>query len=108
MISGWERGTGNPSFLNIYKLCQFFDTTLDEFLGVEKQTHVTLIVNQDIIEKLFATIHEFEDALAFIFPTQETKLHQKWDEIKQIIKFVFYGSGCKEGEYDGTARKIIS
>jgi len=35
------------------------------------------------------------------YPAQETKLHQKWDEIKQIIKFVFY-SARKNGKTENT------
>ena len=54
VISSWERGTGNPTFLNVYKLCQFFDVTMDELLGIErKKKPITLIITQDVIEKLF-------------------------------------------------------
>ncbi len=91
VISSWERGTGNPTFLNVYKLCQFFDMTIDELLGIErKKKPITLIITQDVIEKLFSVTQEFEEALAFIFPTQETKLHQKWEEMKQIHDLLFY------------------
>lgn len=101
LISGWENGTYSPTFLNIYKLCQFFGMTVDEILGIDKKQYVTLVVNRDMIEKLFSTFGEFEDGLAFILPSQETKLHQTWEEIKQIIRFVFY-SARKNGEEKNT------
>jgi len=65
--------------------------TVDELLGIErKKKPITLIITQDVIEKLSSVTGEFEEALAFIFPTQETKLHQKWEEMKQIHKLLFH------------------
>ena len=45
IISSWERGTRSPSFLNIHKLCQLYETTVDELLGEGKKKLITLMVN---------------------------------------------------------------
>ncbi len=85
IISSWERGTRSPSFFNIHKLCQLFDITLDELLGVEKKKIITLMVTQDEVEKLHSTLKEFEETLNFIFPSQDSALHHKWTEHKRLI-----------------------
>lgn len=89
IISSWERGTRSPSFLNIHKLCQLYDITVDELLGVEKKKLVTLTVSQDNIEKIQATLNEFEEALNYIFPAQDSALHHKWAEHKRLIELLF-------------------
>jgi transcriptional regulator with XRE-family HTH domain len=88
IISDWEKGTRNPGFLGIYKLCQLFDMTLDELLGIEKKKYVTLIVSRDDLEKLRSALQEYEAALNFIFPDQNTTLHLKWAEHKQLIELL--------------------
>ncbi|MBN1662734.1 MAG: helix-turn-helix transcriptional regulator [Deltaproteobacteria bacterium] len=88
IISSWERGTRNPSFLNIHKLCQLLDITIDELLGLEKRKLVTLTVSQENIEKLQSTIKEYEETLRFIFPSQDSALHHKWAEHKRLIELL--------------------
>ena len=85
IVSNWERGIRSPSFLDIYKLCQILDLTLDELLGIKKQ-HVTFTVNRETLEKLRVTLREYEEAIDFIFPVQDTKLHHKWTELKQLFE----------------------
>lgn len=86
VISEWESGKRNPGLLSIYKLCQLFDMTLDELLGIEKKRYITLTVSRDNIEKLHSTIQKVEEALTFIFPNQPTKLHQEWADHKRMIE----------------------
>lgn len=88
IVSDWERGAASPVFINIYKLCQFFDMSLDELLGVEKKKYLNLIVSRDDINKLHTTLQEFEEALNFIFPNPDTKLHHKWAEIKRLFELL--------------------
>ena len=88
IISSWERGTRSPSFLNIHKLCQLLDITIDELLGVEKKKLVTLMVSRDNIEKINTTLREFEETLNFIFPGQDSALHHKWAEHKRLIELL--------------------
>ncbi len=88
IVSDWERGTASPAFINIYKLCQFFDMTLDELFGVEKKKYLNLIVSRDDITKLHTTLQEFEEALNFIFSSQDTRLHHKWAEIKRLFELL--------------------
>ncbi len=90
IISGWERGTYNPTFLNVYKVCQFLDMTVDELLGIAKKRRITITTTQEEIEKLSAAIGEFEEALEFVFPSQETKLHQKWSKVKRIMDLFLF------------------
>ncbi len=92
VISEWESGKRNPGLLSIYKLCQFFDMTLDELLGLEKNTYITLTVGRNDIEKLHTTIQKFEETLTFIFPTQDTKVQHQWAELKRIIELFLLNS----------------
>lgn len=87
VISEWESGKRNPGLLSIYKLCQLFDMTLDELLDIKKE-YITLTVSRENIEKLHSTIQKVEEALTFIFPNQETKLHHEWSNLKQLIEFL--------------------
>lgn len=87
VISEWESGKRNPGLLSIYKLCQFFDITLDELLGIEKQ-YITLTVSRDDIEKLHTKIENVEEAIAFIFPNQDTKLHHEWAELRRLFELL--------------------
>jgi len=58
------------------------------FLGIEKKRRITITITHEDIEKLSSVIEEFEEALEFVFPTQETKLHQKWSKMKRIIELL--------------------
>ncbi len=85
-VSKWEDGTLNPGFLNIYNLCRVFNITLDEFLGLGTKKFITFTVSQGNIEKFHSTIREYEEALNFIFPNQDSILHHKWAEHKRFIE----------------------
>lgn len=88
LVSSWERGLRSPSFLNIYKLCQLFEVTLDELLGLGKPQYITLTLNRNDIEKLHSTLQKYEEALHFIFPNQDTALHQQWTEIRRLFELL--------------------
>lgn len=88
IISQWEQGTRNPGFMGIYKFCQFFGMTVDELLGVEKEEYVSLLISRNNLNELQTTLREFEDALTFIIPHQDTKLHYKWTELKRTIELL--------------------
>jgi transcriptional regulator with XRE-family HTH domain len=88
IISSWERGTRSPSFLNIHKLCQLLDLSIDELLGVEKKKLITLTVSQENLEKLQLMLKEYEETLNFIFPSQDSALHHKWMEHKRLIELL--------------------
>lgn len=103
LVSSWERGLRSPSFLNIYKLCQLFDITLDEMLGLGKPQYITLTLNRNDVKKFHSTLQEYEEALNFIFPGQDTTLHHKWTEVKRLFELLLLnmeqinGINLKEG-----------
>ena len=45
-------------------------------------------LNRNDIEKLHTMLEKYEEALHFIFPNQDTALHQQWTEVKHLFELL--------------------
>lgn len=92
-VSEWERGLKQPGFLNILNYCNFLGITIDELLGVKKQTFFYITFTEEERNMMLSMLSECQrDADNSL---KNTPLHSKLHFLEQHIKAFFSRSQNK-------------
>lgn len=55
-ISLWEKGKSTPNIEDIIKLAEYFDITIEELIGIEKNTNGKYIIYNNVVNENHGSI----------------------------------------------------